>query len=418
MLLTLTKQTAVKISMRIRGHWRHSPSNSPPSQLFLSSRHQGVRTTLPRSNVSFTSLSIMFKFLVVAATAGGALAAVNSLTDQTFEEYIVAHNKAYDQDEFQWRQAIYNKTKQSVLEQNKLYEAGTSTWWAQMNKFADYTEQELKQMRGKQIDPALKKDKKLDQFQGRTSATKNPAAHSWMEYQTPVKNQGGCGSCWAFATTETLESHLAIAENSTKPLVLAPQTLVNCVKNPKKCGGTGGCEGAIAEIGFNFTRDFSMALESDLPYQGQDEPCTAYPKTVTCKGYVKNKQNSVEALETALATVGPVAITVSANWATYGGGIFEGGCAPPSFGTSCTLDHAVVAVGYTSKYWLVRNSWGESWGEKGYIRLTREHDTTTYSDTQPQNGDACVPYPASQSPMGESGILFDTCYPVGVTRDQ
>ena len=275
----------------------------------------------------------------------------------------------------------------------------------------------MKMMRGKKIaSPATLPRVLSTEAKPSPLFSQNPPSKSWMDYQSPVKNQGGCGSCWAFATTEVLESHLAISENTTTPLVLAPQTLVNCVKNPRKCGGTGGCSGATAEIGFNFTKSFSMALEADLPYKAQDEPCTSYPKTVTCKGYVKNKQNSVEALETALQ-IGPVAITVSANWATYGGGIFEGGCSPPDFGVSCTLDHAVVAVGYSAKDWLVRNSWGGAWGEKGYIRLTRAHDNTTYSDTQPQEGSACAPYPQTQSPMGESGILFDTAYPIGVSRD-
>ena len=127
------------------------------------------------------------------------------------------------------------------------------------------------------------------------------------------------------------------------------------------------------------------------------------------------QQNDANALETALANVGPVAVTVAANWASYGGGIFSGGCS--NFpGSSCTLDHAVVAVGYTQDYWLVRNSWGSGWGEDGYIRLTRKHDNTTYTDTNPQDGDACEPFPSKQYPMGESGILFDTAYPVGVSK--
>ena len=115
--------------------------------------------------------------------------------------------------------------------------------------------------------------------------------------------------------------------------------------------------------------------------------------------------------------IGPVAITVSANWATYGGGVFSDGCIPMNMtGYSCTLDHAVVAVGYTADYWLVRNSWGPGWGEKGYIRLTRKYDGTTFTDNNPADGDACKPFPEKQYPMGESGLLFDTAYPTNVTR--
>merc|ERR1711871_771590 len=231
---------------------------------------------------------------------------------------------------------------------------------------------------------------------------KNPPEKSWMNVQTPVKNQGACGSCWTFATTECVESHLAIAEgrstNSTKPMdILAPQTLVNCVKNPNECGGTGGCEGATEEIAFNYTRDHGLALEKDLPYRARDEPCIPYKSAVTSDGYVKLKRNSAIDLETALATVGPVAITVSANWGSYGGGIFSGGC---NSMTSCTLDHAVLAVGYTQDYWLIRNSWGEDWGENGYIRLTRENDKTKYRDDDPSSGVDCKPSPEEDHPMG------------------
>merc|ERR1711879_312967 len=121
------------------------------------------------------------------------------------------------------------------------------------------------------------------------------------------KNQGGCGSCWAFASTETMESHYAIA--SGKLVVLAPQGYVNCVKNPHKCGGTGGCQGAT-ELAFNTSADLGLPLETDLPYKGRDEKCTAYKAAVKNTGFVKLPVNDANAFETALATKGPLAITV------------------------------------------------------------------------------------------------------------
>merc|ERR1711948_5609 len=105
-----------------------------------------------------------------------------------------------------------------------------------------------------------------------------------------VKNQGGCGSCWAFAATETMESQYAIA--SGKLLELAPQAYVDCVKNPQSCGGTGGCEGATAELAYNTSKTLGLPLEADLPYQGMDGTC-----------------NDAKALETAVAAKGPIAIT-------------------------------------------------------------------------------------------------------------
>ena len=214
--------------------------------------------------------------------------------------------------------------------------------------------------------------------------------------------------------TQVLETHLAIAENNTSPPVLAPQTLVSCATNPNHCGGTGGCGGATAEIGFNYTSQNGIALSTDYPYVAQNSPCVKYNATVTCTGYTKIAINSASAMETTLATKGPVAVVVSSNWATYGGGIFKDGCL--SWLGSCTLDHVVVVVGYSPDYWLVRNSWGGKWGEAGYIRLTRANDNVTYTNDNPAEGNACKPFPAKQSVMGESGVLFDASYPTGVTR--
>merc|ERR1712100_456197 len=109
----------------------------------------------------------------------------------------------------------------------------------------------------------------------------NPTSIDWREKGavTKVKNQGGCGSCWAFSATETVESAYAIASGG-KLVELAPQTYVNCVKNPNKCGGSGGCQGATMDLAFNLPRDSGIALESDMPYSGRDEPCNTYKAAV------------------------------------------------------------------------------------------------------------------------------------------
>jgi len=214
----------------------------------------------------------------------------------------------------------------------------------------------------------------------------------------------------AFAATETVEAHYAIAANC-KPPILAPQAMVNCVKNPHECGGTGGCQGATEELGFNLTITKGLPLEMDLPYMAQDEACKPYKAAVRATGYVKVKENDGNALETAL-TVGPVAVTVDASlWVYYGGGIFTG-C---SEANSADLDHGVQAVGYSKDYWVIRNSWGANWGEEGFIRISRASDDKTFIDTKPSDGIACKPYPKQQKVKGECGILSDSSYPTGVT---
>jgi len=238
-----------------------------------------------------------------------------------------------------------------------------------------------------------------------------------------VKNQGGCGSCWAFATTETLESHAAMTTNPPTVLELAPQQLVNCAPNPQQCGGTGGCEGSIAEIAFDYiAKNGGQTKESNYPYTARDGPCqynpTKTPPAATVEGYVKLPENNYTALLNAIATIGPIAISVEADtWSLYGGGIFPA--------TSCNLkntdiDHAVQLVGYGVEsgkgYWIVRNSWGSFWGENGFIRIERNLNNGTLPcnfDTTPGDGDACPPYPSKIEVCGACGIISDSCYPVG-----
>merc|ERR1712151_482293 len=107
-----------------------------------------------------------------------------------------------------------------------------------MNHLADWTPEEYRRLRAKRFGDAW--GPSLQLRAAVTSNGSNPISVDWRTRNkvTPVKNQGGCGSCWAFAATETMESHYAIA--SGKLLTLAPQAYVNCVKNPHECGGTGG----------------------------------------------------------------------------------------------------------------------------------------------------------------------------------
>eukprot|EP00998_Keelungia_sp_KM082_P007536 NODE_3731_length_858_cov_104.875513_g3708_i0.p2 GENE.NODE_3731_length_858_cov_104.875513_g3708_i0~~NODE_3731_length_858_cov_104.875513_g3708_i0.p2 ORF type:complete len:269 (+),score=56.85 NODE_3731_length_858_cov_104.875513_g3708_i0:35-841(+) len=235
-----------------------------------------------------------------------------------------------------------------------------------------------------------------------------------------VKDQLHCGSCWAFASTETIESHVAI--NTGELMVLSPQQLVSCMPNPNQCGGTGGCAGAIAELAFDFVSKNGMATEWTYSYTsggGDSGTCkfnkTTTPPVVTVTGFEKLPNNSYDALMTAVATKGPIAISVQANvWKDYEGGVFAG-CSNYS---DIDLDHAVQLVGYGTDpkdgdYWLVRNSWNTIWGEAGYIKLARSATPKCGTDPTPQDGSACKGHDGPQHVCGECGILFDTCYPTG-----
>jgi len=343
--------------------------------------------------------------LAGAAVANGILEGPRDYSDYSFVDYVKEHGKTHEPKEMAKREAIFHSNLAKVIAHNEEYKAGKHTWWAAMNHLADSTEEEYRALRSTSTYTAS--EHPIVQL---TATEPNPAEVDWRKKGkvTPVKNQASCGSCWAFSATETVESHYAIA--SGKLLTLAPQTYVNCVQNPHQCGGTGGCEGATMELAFNMTRDKGIALEADLPYMGRDAKCTKYKAAVKVSGYVKNPTNDAKALETAVATIGPQAITVAAEpWMLYGGGIFAG-C---SKGGNVDLDHGVQLVGYTADAWIVRNSWGPGWGESGYIRISRANDAKTFTDSTPGDGVACKPLPKSQTVGGECGILFDTSYPTG-----
>lgn len=338
-----------------------------------------------------------------------AVAVFRDLQNHNFEEHLLEFGKAYEGEEHFRRSANFYANLGRVLAHNEEYKAGKHSWYMDMNKFGDWTHEEFKTLLRRQ--KHTRPSKHMLTMSNTTRTTANPASIDWRTQGkvTQVKDQGGCGSCWAFSAIESVESRYAIASGSLQ--TLSPQAFVNCVQNPDSCGGTGGCEGATMELAFELSTSVGVPTEANLPYRGQDASCSSYTTAVQSSGYTKIPENDANALESALAE-GPVSVTVAANpWMLYGGGVFTG-CTSGMFASSgADLDHGVQAIGYTSEYWIVRNSWGASWGEEGYIMVSRAADSQTFTDSSPADGVACKPYPASQTVGGECGILFDTSYP-------
>lgn len=356
---------------------------------------------------------------MIAAVVAAALVAMaassegpRDYSEYNFQAYVSEFSKEYGQEEYAKREAIFIENMQRIHVHNKEFAAGKHTWWMDVNRIVDWTSEEFQLTLGHKRQHPQRSPGTLSSLK---PLPRNllPSSVDWRDKHvvTPVKNQGSCGSCWAFAATETVESVYAI--NSSTLLELAPQAYVSCMKNPDDCGGTGGCGGAIAELAYNFTKENGIPLKTAYRYTASNSPCKAYTAVVKVDGYVKLKVNDADALLTALATVGPIAVSVAASqWSLYGGGIFSG-C---TGSTGAIINHAVQAVGYADDYWLIRNSWGEDWGEKGYIRLTRAKDKQLATDTAPQDGDECKPYPASVQVGGECGVLSDSSYPTGAAK--
>lgn len=206
---------------------------------------------------------------------------------------------------------------------------------------------------------------------------------------TPVKDQGECGSCWAYSATEGIESALFMATGKLEQL--SEQQIISCD------GVDHGCEGGDIPNALNYVlQSGGIELQADYPdsssIAGHNGNCTAHvSKEVAkvtsyrfaipeCKDTFCSNQSEID-LMPQLAANGPLSICVNAMlWPNYTGGILTEGCGGAIF----ALDHCVQLVGYDFTvpipYWKVRNSWGTSWGEGGYIRIAMGHNRCGIAD--------------------------------------
>lgn len=314
-----------------------------------------------------------------------------------FESYLSDFSKRYKGEEYAMRRALFNTRLLDVLQHNlvsKDYKRG-------VNRFTDMLKEEIPKGLLRTSTSGLSENV------GNSSV---PEAVDWRKVLTEVKNQKSCGSCWAFAATETIESAVALATGTL--LTLSPQVWVDCAKNPHECGGGGGCAGATAEIAYSTAMLLGAYNESDVPYKAEDDTCFLTMKpAANITGFVKLVSNNYSELMGAVAQH-PVSVSVDASWSDYESGIF-----PASEGGT-HIDHAVQLAGYgvegDKKFWLVRNSWGPDWGEDGYIRLERRDDGGPCgTDYRNQDGVGCAEDPTNVTVCGTSGILSDSSFPVG-----
>lgn len=169
---------------------------------------------------------------------------------------------------------------------------------------------------------------------------------------SPVKNQGSCGSCWAFSTTGVLESEAKIQGHTVS---LSEQQLVDCSGSY----GNHGCNGGWPSSALNYVKDHGLATESEYPYKAATGSCKKNGGSFKISSYVS--ASGCTGLANAIHSK-PVSVTVdAANWSHYSGGVFA------NCGTS--INHAVLLVGIVGGDWKIKNSWGTGWGEHGFIRL-------------------------------------------------
>ncbi|KAL4216763.1 hypothetical protein ACF0H5_024486 [Mactra antiquata] len=314
----------------------------------------------------------MLKFVILVTLAVVAMGQkFDSKLDNEWKEYMVAHNKNYMYGEEMSRRAIWEKNLAYINQHNLEADRGVHTFWLGMNQYGDMTNEEfVRVMNGYKQSNRTSTNLYLP-----PSHVTLPDSVDWRKegYVTPVKNQGQCGSCWAFSTTGSLEGQTF--KKTGKLPSLSEQNLVDCSGKQ----GNQGCQGGLMDQAFTYIKENNgIDTEASYPYKGVNEKCHFDASNVgaTDTGFVDVKSKSESDLQSAVATVGPISVAIDASHMSFQ--LYRDGIYHSWFCSETRLDHGVLAVGYGADsgkdYWLVKNSWGESWGMEGYIKMSRNRD--------------------------------------------
>ena len=276
---------------------------------------------------------------------------VNSTHMEQYKYHITTYDKEFSYDNFE--------TFKTNVKYIDTFNQANHSYQLEINQFADTNSQNMNGITINDVDEYYHLD-----------ARAVPYSTDWRRKNavTHVKNQGHCGSCWAFSTTGSVEGIVAIDTGTLHNI--SEQQLVDCSSDE----GNHGCEGGIMDQGFQYIIDNEgICSEEEYPYTGVDGTCNDCKSVVQIKKYGDIVRKNETTLKRAVAQQ-PVSVAIQANLTSfqlYSGGVYS----DPDCGIQ--LDHGVLVVGYGHDmnvgldYWLVKNSWGPEWGENGYIRIQR-----------------------------------------------
>jgi len=261
----------------------------------------------------------------------------------------------FNGDEDAQRETIFNQNTAGIQAQNEKYEAGTDTWWAAQNQFSALTEDEF-----------AATYLNFDPSQSILNNTDLPVIEAqYLEAEvgdkdwsvSPVKDQGSCGSCWAFGAVAGMESE--VKRQLSRSDILSEQYVMDCTSSA-------ACSGGRADSAYPQLYGKALYTAASYPYTARNGNCgTGTDSGVRITSFTRTSRPVTDSgLASALDTAAQVVAVGASSWSSYGGGIYSGS-------TSCSLNHQVQATGYGSGFIKVKNSWGKSWGESGFIRLAR-----------------------------------------------
>ena len=287
--------------------------------------------------------------LVLLGAASVYLYGLESPASQaySFEQFKGDFGKRYSREgEEAYRKNIFLRNLIRIQEHNA---NPANTYSMGVNQFADLTQAEFEAIY-LTLQVPKRTYKTVD-----TAFTAPNAEIDWAAagMVTPIKNQGSCGSCWAFSATAAQES--AILLTSGASVSLSEQQLVDCSRSY----GNQGCNGGWMDSAFDYVKEHGLTITTSYPYVARDQACKidSGDYKVTSYADVPGCDNLLNAL-----TDRPVSVAVDASvWSAYRSGILSN--------CNKNVNHGVLLVGVTDGYWKVKNSWGAGWGEKGFIRL-------------------------------------------------